>query len=158
MTAPDRGAAPHIVLASKGPSTHEALPDVTTTICKPAREKRSGFALQAVFPNEGGSSGEGTVPVQLYASGEDIAQAKKARLDSQFEREKLTGGVKGATRRRHEAEEAPFETAFTFAGCVTYFSYSGLIGQTGFLLNIYRPVSLWGQPDAYDGGSFDVSR
>ena len=138
--------------------------DVTTAICKSAREKRTAPTLQVVFPDES-KSGEGNVdegdivPVSLYISSEEMIRAKKAYLEDQFVREKALLGDEKATKHRREAEAALFRTAFSLAGCVTYFSYRGLIGQTSFVVNVHRRVhSIPILPDFVDDkGSFDMS-
>lgn len=99
--------------------------------------------------------------MQLYVSDEEIARAKKARLDGlddAFERDKGFLGIEEATKRRREAEASPFTTAFTLAGCVTYFSYRGLIGQTGFVVHLYRRVHIPGLDFIHNEGSFDMGQ
>lgn len=137
--------------------------ETTTAICKSAREKREAPTLQVVFPDEskpgGGNSDDGDeVPVLLVVSNEEMARAKKAHLDDAFEREKSLLGVEEAAKRRREAEAAPIKTAFTLAGCVTYFSYRGLIGQTGFVVHLYRRVHIPGFDFTDDRGSFDMGQ
>lgn len=136
--------------------------DITATICKTAREKREASTIQVIFPDDGKPTGgnlgdEELVPMQLFVPPEDIASAKAARLENNFAQDKVSFGFEQAIKRKKEKETSAFQTTFTLAGCLTYFSYHGLIGQTGFVVYIYRRDNVDGR-FTYDFATFDTGR